>query len=101
MMVVLILIALLVPPTSSYIGIVAWPIVIVAEIAILFVAAWGIDRRRQLGARSPSSTRIARISGHPRRTASTSSTRRRRQSESQTVRMKTAKHDDAMRLPET
>jgi hypothetical protein len=27
--------------------------VLLAEIVILFVAAWGIDRRRKLGARSP------------------------------------------------
>lgn len=52
-MALLILDALVVPLWLGYSGILPWGIVVIAEFAILFAAAMGIDRNRRLGARDP------------------------------------------------
>ena len=52
-MAVLILGAMLVPPALAYFGVIGGFVALVADIAILFVAGWGIDRGRRLGARDP------------------------------------------------
>jgi hypothetical protein len=49
----LILGALLVPPALAYFGVIGGLVALVAEFVIVFVAAWGIDRGRRLGARDP------------------------------------------------
>jgi hypothetical protein len=52
-MAILILIALFIAPVLAYAGIIGWLVAALADIAILFVAAWGIDRGRKPGARNP------------------------------------------------
>ena len=52
-MALLILAALLVPPALAFLGVIPLALVVVAEIAILFAAAWWFDRGRALGARGP------------------------------------------------
>ncbi len=52
-MAILILVALLVPPALAYVGVIGWLPAALADIVILFVAAWGIDRGRTPGARNP------------------------------------------------
>jgi hypothetical protein len=49
----LILVALLIPPLLAYLGFISLVIMFVADIAILLVAAWGLDRGRAVGARDP------------------------------------------------
>lgn len=53
-MALLILAALLVPPALAFLGVIPAPLVVVAEIAILFAAAWWFDRGRAVDARDPS-----------------------------------------------
>jgi hypothetical protein len=45
--------ALLIPPVLAYVGVISLFVMFLAEIGILFVAAWGIDRNRAVGARDP------------------------------------------------
>ncbi len=52
-MALLILAALLVAPALAFLGVIPLPLVVVADIAILFAAAWWFDRGRALGARDP------------------------------------------------
>jgi hypothetical protein len=52
-MALLILGALLVPPALAYLGVIGGFVALAAEFVIVFVAAWGIDRGRRLGARDP------------------------------------------------
>jgi hypothetical protein len=52
-MAVLILGALLVPPALAYFGVIGGLGAFVADIAILLLAAWNVDRGRRLGARDP------------------------------------------------
>ncbi len=52
-MAILILVALLVPPALAYVGVIGGLPAALADIAILFVAAWGVDRGRKPGARNP------------------------------------------------
>ena len=52
-MVLLILVALLIPPFLGYIGVIGWQIALVAELVILFAAAWRFDRARRPGAPGP------------------------------------------------
>ncbi len=52
-MALLILAALFVPLVLGYLGWLPWGIVVIAEFAILFLAALGVDRNRRLGARDP------------------------------------------------
>jgi hypothetical protein len=52
-MALLILVALLIPPALAFLGVIALPVVVVADIGILFAAAWWFDRGRALGARDP------------------------------------------------
>ncbi len=52
-MAILILVALLMPPALAYVGVIGWLPAALADIVILFVAAWGIDRGRTPGARNP------------------------------------------------
>jgi hypothetical protein len=52
-MALLILTALFVPLVLGSLGWLPWGIVVIAEFAILFLAAMGIDRNRSLGARDP------------------------------------------------
>ena len=52
-MALLILAALVVAPALAFLGVIPLALVVVAEIAILFAAAWWFDRGRALGARDP------------------------------------------------
>ena len=52
-MALLIIGALLIPPALAYLGVISLFVMFLAEIGILFVAAWGIDRNRAVGARDP------------------------------------------------
>jgi len=52
-MALLILAALFVAPALALLGVIPLTHVVVAEIAILFAAAWWFDRGRALGARDP------------------------------------------------
>jgi hypothetical protein len=52
-MVLLILVALLIPPILGYIGVIGWQLALVAEFVILFAAAWNFDRHRRPGAPGP------------------------------------------------
>ena len=52
-MALLILIGLLIPPILGYVGVIGWQIALLAELAILFAAAWNFDRRRRPGAPGP------------------------------------------------
>ena len=52
-MALLILGALFVPPALAYFGVIGGWLALIAEIAILFLAAWNLDRGRRLGARDP------------------------------------------------
>jgi hypothetical protein len=45
--------ALLLPPALAYVGAINLFVMFLAEIGVLFVAAWGIDRNRAIGARDP------------------------------------------------
>ena len=45
--------ALLIPPVLAYVGVINLFVMFLAEIGVLFVAAWGIDRNRAVGARDP------------------------------------------------
>ena len=45
--------ALLIPPVLAYVGVISLFVMFVAEIGVLLVAAWGIDRNRAVGARDP------------------------------------------------
>ena len=45
--------ALLIPPLLAYVGIISLFVMFVAEMGVLLVAAWGIDRHRAVGARDP------------------------------------------------
>jgi hypothetical protein len=49
----LILAALVVPPALAYVGILGWQLALLAEFAILAVAAWNFDRGRRPGAPGP------------------------------------------------
>ena len=49
----LILVGLLIPPLLAYLGFISLVLMFIADIAILLVAAWGIDRGRSVGARDP------------------------------------------------
>ncbi len=52
-MAILILVALFIPPVLAYIGVIGWLVAALGSIGVLFLAAWGIDHRRKLGARDP------------------------------------------------
>ena len=52
-MAILIVVALLIPAALALAGWLSWIAVAIVDILILFVAAWGIDRRRRPGARDP------------------------------------------------
>lgn len=52
-MALLILVALFVAPALAFLGVIPLALVVVAEIAILFAAAWWFDHGRALGARDP------------------------------------------------
>ena len=52
-MALLIIGALLIPPALAYLGVISLVVMFLAEIGILLVAAWGIDRNRAVGARDP------------------------------------------------
>jgi len=45
--------ALLIPPALAYVGAISLFVMFLAELGVLFVAAWGIDRHRAVGARDP------------------------------------------------
>lgn len=49
----LILVALLIPPLLAYLGFISLVLMFIADVAILLVAAWGIDHDRSIGARDP------------------------------------------------
>jgi hypothetical protein len=52
-MALLILVALFLAPALAFLGLIPLPLVVVAEIGILFAAGWWFDRGRALGARDP------------------------------------------------
>jgi hypothetical protein len=52
-MALLILVGLLIPPILGYIGVIGWQLALVAELVILFAAAWSFDRGRRPGAPGP------------------------------------------------
>jgi len=52
-MALLILIGLLIPPILGYVGVIGWQIALLAELVILFAAAWNFDRKRRPGAAGP------------------------------------------------
>lgn len=52
-MAVLIVLALLVPPVLWYLDVLSIPLAIAADVGILLIAGWGIDRNRRPGARDP------------------------------------------------
>jgi hypothetical protein len=52
-MALLILAALFVAPALAFLGLIPLPLVVVAEIGVLFAAGWWLDRGRALGARDP------------------------------------------------
>ena len=52
-MALLIVGALLIPPALAYVGAISLFVMFLADIGILLVAAWGIDRHRAVGARDP------------------------------------------------
>jgi hypothetical protein len=52
-MALLILVALLVPPALAYLHVIALPVMFVADVAIIFAAAWWFDRGRAIDARDP------------------------------------------------
>lgn len=52
-MALLILVGLAVAPILWILGWIPWMAALVIELAVLFIAAWGIDRHRRPGAREP------------------------------------------------
>jgi hypothetical protein len=52
-MALLIFVALLIPPALAFLRLIPLPLVVVADIAILFAAAWWFDRGRAIDARDP------------------------------------------------
>ncbi len=52
-MALLIIGALLIPPALAYLGVISLFVMFLDQIGILFVAGWGIDRGRAVGARDP------------------------------------------------
>ncbi len=49
----LILGAMVVPLALGWLGLIGWPVILIAEVAIILVAGWRFDRGRPLGAVGP------------------------------------------------
>jgi hypothetical protein len=49
----LILGAMVVPIALGWLGLIGWPVILIAEVAIILVAGWRFDRGRPLGAVDP------------------------------------------------